>query len=139
MGAVAQPIVVMPKWLGKCFCMVAILGVLDGHLMLAQTWAWMTMLQDRAPELGVGEAIGSTFSGDAPCPMCCSIKEKRQEKERDAPVPESQPTMKFPWVGRVVMMVTAPVGKYIPRSAEVSAMVVSRLDAPPSPPPRVVV
>jgi hypothetical protein len=134
-----KSVIVMPKWLGKFLCIVAILGVFDGHFMLAQSWAWMTMLQDRAPEQGVVEAIDSTFSGDAPCPMCCAIQEKRQEKEREAPVPESQPTVKFPPVPYVGAILWVPsVGNYIPRVADASAMVVSRVDAPPSPPPQVV-
>lgn len=129
----------MPNWLGKCLCIVAALGVLDGHLMVAQTWAWLTMLQDRAPEQGVVDALDSTFSGDAPCPMCCAIQELKQEKEEQAPIPESQPTSKYSPVSHARLLVfSPPLGEYVSRVFEELYPVLRRLDAPPSPPPQIV-
>ncbi len=52
MFSMGNPGIAMPEWLGKCLCVVAILGVFDGHLMLAQSWAWMTMARERTPQLG---------------------------------------------------------------------------------------
>jgi len=85
----------MRSWLEKCLCIVAILGVLDGPLMLAQGWAWMNMLLDRAPEMGVSGALESTFSGEKPCSRCCAIEKQRQENEEKAPVPELRVVAKY--------------------------------------------
>lgn len=129
----------MPNWLGKCLCIVAAIGVLDGHLMVAQSWAWITMMQERAPEQGMTEALDSTFSGDAPCPMCCAIQEKRQEKEEQVPIPESDPMVKYlPESRRVRIALFPPAGGFQSLVFDVMGMMPSRQDAPPSPPPQAV-
>lgn len=128
----------MLKGLGKCLCIVAAVGVLDAHLMVAQTLAWMSMVYDRAPQEGVSAALDSTFSGDAPCAMCCAISQERQDKQEQAPIPESEPTAKFPpasWSH--ADLVFPPVSTYLPPLRDMEIVVLARQDEPPLPPPQV--
>jgi hypothetical protein len=128
---------VVLKWLGKCLCVVAALSILDTHLMVAQAWAWANMINDRVPQEGVSAALDSTFSGDSPCAMCCAIKQERQDKQQQAPIPESEPTAKFAPVSRsAVDLVFAQVSIHVPLSREVQVVVLGRQDKPPLPPPR---
>jgi len=130
----------MPNWLGKCLCIVAAIGVLDGHLMVAQSWAWITMVQDRAPEQGITEALDSTFSGAAPCSMCCAIQEERQEKEEQAPVPESKTSAKYPPASQNTGYIFfSPKEGFQSRSIDPVDLMPNRQESPPSPPPQVVV
>jgi hypothetical protein len=105
------------KGLGKCLCIVAAVGILDAHLMVAQTWAWMSMIYDRAPQEGVSAALDSTldstFSGDAPCAMCCAIERERRDTQEQAPIPELKPAAKFaPVSWPTVDLVFPPVSNY---------------------------
>ena len=116
---------------------MAALGVLDGHLMVAQTWAWMSMMSERAPEQGVSAALESTFSGNAPCSMCCAIEKERQDKQGDAPIPETKPTVKFApaMCGRGFSLIS-PAAAYLLRIGDADIFVTGRSDEPPLPPPR---
>ena len=124
-------------WLGKCLCLIAALGVIDGHLMVGQTWAWMSMMSERAPEQGLVGALDSTFSGDSPCSMCCAIQEQRQDMEQDAPIPEAKPTAKFPpAMYSQGLQLTPPAAAYLLRIGDADILVTGRSDEPPLPPPR---
>ena len=91
----------MLQKLGRLSGILTIIALLDGHALMFQCYAWATMLYDRVPDQGVEQAVGSTFSGDAPCPKCLAIKaaqEKEQEDENKVPapiVPESSTMAKF--------------------------------------------
>lgn len=71
-------------------------GLFDVHLMVAQSWAWATMINDRVPEQGIEAALESTFRGEKPCPLCRSIRKEKQRKQQDepAPLPEQRPIAK---------------------------------------------
>ena len=128
---------VVLKGLGKCLCIVAAVGILDAHLMVAQTWAWMSMIYDRAPQEGVSAALDSTFSGDAPCAMCCAIEQERGDTQEQAPIPELKPTAKFaPVSWSAVDLVFPPVSITCLSSRECEVVVLGRQDEPPLPPPR---
>jgi len=127
----------MPRWFGKCLCLIAAFGVLDGHLMLAQSWAWATMLQKRTSEQNLSTAIESTFSGDAPCSMCCAIQIERQEKEKEDPLPELKPSAKFPPALLTCVALPCPQsGTLLPIPIGNVNYFAPHQDAPPSPPPR---
>ena len=127
----------MLKGLGKYLCILAAVSILDAHLMVAQTWAWVSMIYDRAPQEGVSAALDSTFSGDAPCAMCCAIEQERRDTQQQAPIPELEPAAKFPPVSwSTVDFVFLPASIYVPPSREVEVAVLGRQDEPPLPPPR---
>ncbi|MDB9742001.1 hypothetical protein OAB00_04050, partial [Akkermansiaceae bacterium] len=60
----------MLQKLGKFFCVITILALLDGYSVIFQSLAWTSMLYERVPTLGISEAIDTTFSGDQPCEKC---------------------------------------------------------------------
>jgi len=128
---------VMLKGLGKCLCIVAAMSVFDGHLMVAQTWAWVNMINDRVSAQGVSAALDSTFSGDAPCAMCCAIEQERQDREEEAPIPESKPTAKFSptmWANQTALF--PPVASHVLMTPDLDLVPAGQRARPPSPPPR---
>lgn len=105
--------------------------------MVAQTWAWMQMMNDRVPLQGISAALDSTFSGDSPCGMCCAIAQERQEKQEQAPVPESEPSVKFfPVSWNTVCIVFPPASIHLPLLLEASRRILGREDGPLLPPPQ---
>ncbi|MBK1792033.1 hypothetical protein [Persicirhabdus sediminis] len=70
---------------GKFCTLLAILGVLDAHLLIAQCWAWTQMLADRS-DRGIELAIDSTFNGEHPCALCLQIKAAKVEKDEQQPI-----------------------------------------------------
>ncbi|MGB0991875.1 MAG: hypothetical protein ACPG32_05340 [Akkermansiaceae bacterium] len=130
----------MPSWLGKCLCIVAAITIFDGHLAVVQSWAWASMLWDRSPEMGLSEAVDSTFSGEQPCPLCCAVQEERQgQQERDsqAPTTESRHVLKhLVPVTDCSCRLPTPISKFSPIEVVLILPQTSRADRPPSPPPR---
>lgn len=126
----------MPHWFGKSLCLIAVLTVSEAHLVLMQSWAWGTMLQDRAPERGVVEAIESTFSGDEPCPMCCAVQEEKQEQREEPALPERNTLIKCPSLADDRRPIFAScVRFYIKRAQEPHLVLVRIASPPPTPPP----
>ncbi len=106
--------------------------------MVVQTWAWVNMINDRVPQQGVSAALDSTFSGDLPCAMCCAIAQERQENQERAPIPESEPTAKFPPASWSTMdMVFPPALTYLTRLRDMEIEELARQDEPSLPPPQV--
>ena len=65
----------------NCFVIFALLA--DSSII--QLTAWATMIPTRIIERGsVAEAVESTFSGKAPCPLCL-IAEKKTQKDPESP------------------------------------------------------
>ena len=123
--------------LGKYLCVLAAFAVMDTHLIFVQGWAWGTMLQERAPERGVVEALDSTFSGSEPCPMCSAVQEEQHEKQKEAPVPESSPTVKWiPGYGAGNVVMRSPYVCYAKMPLDLSLCIAARDYEPDVPPPR---
>lgn len=105
--------------------------------MIAQSWAWVTMVQDRATERGVSEALESTFSGAEPCSLCEMIQEQRQEQKQQVPVLETDPLGKYCPIARErAIKITPHIGNYVTRVKAHRFRAISRSDAPAIPPPR---
>ncbi|MBT7960145.1 MAG: hypothetical protein HN759_12525 [Akkermansiaceae bacterium] len=127
----------MFNWFGKFLCLVTVIAVTDAHLVFTQGWAWSTMLQDRAPERGMVEAIESTFNGAEPCPMCCAVQQERQEEQEEAPVPESNPTTKWiPIADSGSVFLWPPAMTYCRRASEFDWCLVSGEHSLVLPPPQ---
>ena len=47
------------------------------------------MINDRAPEVGLTEALDSTFSGDEPCELCLAIAAAAQKDQEKTPLENS--------------------------------------------------
>lgn len=81
--------------LGRLLCLLAALCTVNAHLFVGQGVAWITMIQDRTPQLGLQEAIADTLSGEHPCSRCLVLAEEREAQQEENPVPESRPAAKF--------------------------------------------
>ncbi|MDE0825320.1 MAG: hypothetical protein OSA48_00760 [Akkermansiaceae bacterium] len=58
---------------GRILCLLAALYTVNAHLYLGQGIAWVTMIQDRAPKLGLTEAVADILSGAHPCDRCLAV------------------------------------------------------------------
>lgn len=63
---------------------IIVLSGLDQAVV--QSYAWLSMIYDRSPELGMTEAISDTFSGDHPCDICCALTELTEEENENHPL-----------------------------------------------------
>lgn len=114
-------------------------------MALMQTWAWVSMLNDRIPEQGIEQAIDSTFSGEHPCEKCIAIAEleaKKAEQDSSPQGPSSDVERVAKLIG--VLPVIRPV-KVFPRVCSRTPFWAAHLREPndfipavPCPPPRFV-
>ncbi len=121
----------------RILTLLAALVVVDGQMVIGQSWAWLTMVHDRAPEMGFAEAVADTLSGDHPCERCLSLKEGRKKEKEEAPINETRPLAKFaPVVGGSMM--EAAYTSQTPGAWESFRRnrALIRSDDVPSPPPR---
>jgi|GEM_PF-233090 hypothetical protein len=68
--------------LGLPVVCVAMFSLLGGHWAVFQVIAWTQMLRDYSRDAGLVEAVEKTFSGKAPCAMCCAITKEKQKEEK---------------------------------------------------------
>lgn len=68
--------------LGMPMVCVAMFSLVGGHWAIFQTIAWTQMLRDYSRNATVAEALEKTFSGKAPCAMCCTIVKEKQKEEK---------------------------------------------------------
>ena len=76
--------------LGRLLCLLAALAVIEGPYLAVQGYAWLTMIQDRTPELGFEAAVADTLSGDHPCEKCLALEDERERKSEKAPISETR-------------------------------------------------
>lgn len=130
---------------GRFLTLLCVLVLSEVPMGLVQGYAWASMIVERAPEMGLGEALEDTFSGESPCEICCALAEVRergaeQEGERAPnseerggglkvfPVPSDAgrgagSEMWAPFVGRVQFCQVGEVGERL-------------FEDVPTPPPR---
>lgn len=127
----------MFKLLQKTLCLIAIFGLLDGHLAVFQGIAWVNMVQERAPSRGFSAAAASTFSGAEPCSLCCAIQEARQQGQEESPIPEGKSSLKYySATSRGVKVFVPSAGRYLNRLSPIRGLAVIRAEAPSLPPPQ---
>ena len=104
----------MFRILGKICCVLTMITLINGFDIICQSYAWASMLYERVPAQGMEQAIDSTFSGDAPCPMCLALKAAQEEKrDRDLPndaVSEASAISK--WIPNKLSILTVPSPPY---------------------------
>lgn len=112
--------------------------MLGGHWLALQSVAWTRMLIQFSHLDPVAVAIEKTFDGDHPCGMCLSIRDGREEEERD---PQQAPLTKREKAPELFMepdrqfLFAAPdaIVGLLPDFHEFPS---DFLDTPPTPPPR---
>lgn len=121
----------------RTFLAVACALYLSGaHWMVLQVTAWTGMLVARAPQAGVVEAVESTFDGQHPCRMCVAVKEGQKEERKHQPeLPALKKLQEVKLIALDVLVVPARIFQGEVRWPHFIGSVVSRMDAPPTPPP----
>jgi hypothetical protein len=120
------------KRLSKITLVLSLVCVVGGHWALLQSLAWvgMTINFSRTDSLDV--AIEKTFDGQHPCNLCHFVAEgKKSERTKEVVKVET----KLDLISSPCFNLPTPTE----HSIELSVFLVSgciRLDAPPSPPPR---
>ena len=123
-------------------CLAALLAVFvsgGGHWALLQSVAWARMLVSYSRTDSLADAVGKTFDGEHPCPMCKKIKADRErERQEQQPLPGAS-------IARVIVdLASAPAAAAIP-SVPQDAFQPTATDflspdelarQPPTPPPR---
>jgi len=104
------------------------------HWALLQTVAWTGMLISYSRDASFKEAVGKTFDGKHPCPLCKAIKkgraeEKQQEKQQSKPVSKQD-------LGLVWQTTRFQFDCDQDPIAERNSSMLSRADEPPKPRPR---
>lgn len=120
------------------------LRLLGGDFAVLQVMAWTGMIVSRTAERGITAAVQSTVTGDEPCPMCKAIKAAQQSEQEKQPVaPDGLITkLKLKDMLRSEDLVLAAPCPHAPLSRPPTAgpalALLTRSDAPPVPPPRLI-
>lgn len=120
---------------------LALFLVAGGHWALLQTVAWTTMVHDYSRTGSLTEAVGKTFDGCHPCPLCQKIAKARTAEDSEGKIPT--PTK----AEKKAELFVAQAGAEIPLPPEHSLVygpapfvsLPERFFAPPVPVPRVFV
>jgi hypothetical protein len=120
----------------RALALLAALHLIGGHWVVIQSVAWVTMIVDQSQDATLVEAIGKTFDGRNPCPLCKAVATGQdQERERQDDIVETGSKL------IAVLSVEAPAAprsfsevNYFPRSASERSVDGALL----SPPPRAV-
>jgi hypothetical protein len=76
------------KAIGNIACLLAVLGMLGGHWVVLQSFAWARMLSHYAREGTWASALVRTLDGKHPCDLCLNIKSgQQQEQAQDKNLP----------------------------------------------------
>ena len=78
------------RLLGRILCLLTALAVIEAPYLILQSYAWVTMIQERTPEMGFEAAVADTFSGAHPCEKCVALGNEREKKTEQAPLSESR-------------------------------------------------
>ena len=126
------------KATGIAASLFALFVMLGGHWFTLQAVAWARMLAEFSRTDSFARAVEKTFDGQHPCKLCLSIREGRQQEEREQgrlPLVKLEKSRELFCDLRRVMVPSAPA---CPRDAVafVPQWTSDFLDSPPTPPPR---
>jgi hypothetical protein len=126
------------KATGVAASLFALFVMLGGHWLTLQSVAWARMLAEFSRTDAFAQAIGKTFDGNHPCKLCLSIREGRQQEEREqreAPLIKTEKSRELFCNTRRVAVPPAPAPAR-DAVAFVPQMLSDFVDSPPTPPPR---
>ena len=122
---------------GVAACCLAVLVISGGHWFALQSFAWVRMTIQFTEDGSLGSALAKTFSGRHPCSLCLKVQQGQQEDQKKQQLPWSQ-NEKLPEVVWELRSFSAPAQpiETLWESPFASFSYSSRIDSPPSPPPR---
>ncbi len=108
------------------------------HWAALQTVAWTSMVIARAPQVGLTEAVSTTFDGQHPCRLCLVVREGRaaDRPSPESPVPATGITAKLDLAPASTPFELVTDATALPPAAIALSARPSRSDPPPRPPPR---
>lgn len=113
---------------------LAMFSIAGGHWAVLQTVAWTGMALTYSQGSSLAAALTKTFSGKAPCKMCCAIEaEKQKESRLPATVKADKKIDKF--LARSDRAVPLPPEGIFSHPPVLDAMVSVRRTSPPAPVP----
>ena len=124
----------MRNRLGKCLVVIALILSIGGHWALLQSVAWLGMFSKNIRTCSVTEALEKTFDGKHPCALCKAVAAGKKSEQKQ-PLTKLEVKIDF-WLAPAGCSVVAPpqVGHTLPLADAFS----SRVESPPTPPPRLV-
>jgi hypothetical protein len=100
-----------------------------------QMLAWSRMILDYSQNRSITQAIGETFSGEQPCPMCCKLTQAKTASTNDEAFQATTLPLADLYAPDFFVWGTGFTGSLRGRSTEPLLLCTDRL-SPPSPPPR---
>lgn len=108
--------------------------ILGGHWLALQLFAWMGMFAVNSRDAGFADAIGKTFDGKHPCPLCLAVdagKQKEKEEQEKQLVDTTAKAKSMP-----LQAFSMPVRSGVPLTYFETAKFADPIAIPPpSPPP----
>jgi hypothetical protein len=122
----------MFRLISRAAIVCALCFSIGGHWAALQSVAWATMIVDYSRHVSLAEAVKQTFDGEHPCDLCKSIHAaEHQEKKQEAVSITFKPDL----------ICAARKVTLRPRCTDFSFFELptnasTRVDTPPTPPPR---
>jgi hypothetical protein len=126
------------KATGVAASLFALFFLLGGHWLTLQSVAWVRMLAEFSRTDSLVRAMEKTFDGKHPCKLCLSVREGRQQEQREQdnlPLVKSQKSREIFCDSRRVVVPT-PATLAGEAVAFVPQWLPDFVDSPPTPPPR---
>jgi hypothetical protein len=116
----------------QCLVAIALIAAVGGHWAFLQSVAWVSMTIEYSRDGSVLEALQKTFSGEKPCRLCKAVDAGRKS-ERQQAILKLEPKLEF-----TELQTFLPIYPRIVEASPAAASdgLVTRSQAPPTPPPR---
>ena len=72
----------MPRFFRVLMTLLVAVFLTGGQWAMLQSVAWTGMFADYIRNLSLADALEKTFDGEEPCPMCCAVKEGREQEKK---------------------------------------------------------
>ena len=112
--------------------MVALILSIGGHWVLLQSVAWVGMFAKNVRTYSVTEALEKTFDGQHPCALCKVVAAGKKSEQKQT-IAKLEVKIDF-WLAPASCLVVVPprASHELPQADAFS----SRVETPPTPPPR---
>lgn len=111
---------------------LTLIVAIGGHWVLLQSVAWVGMLANNVRQCSVTDAIAKTFDGKHPCALC-KVVAAGKKAEQKQPLVKVETKIDF-WLAPVSPLLVVPPSVSFCRVA--AELLRTRLEPPPTPPPR---
>lgn len=109
---------------------------MGGHWAVLQTVAWAGMIVEYTRSYGLESGVEKTFDGDHPCHMCVKVEKGRVQEEKQTPKDVDLKLLKKGELFYLQAVVLPRANAFANFTWDENVFsFVSRVDAPPTPPP----